>query len=383
MEDLGPSTSKPKLKQREKIPIYIVEYHHEVLPHIYANIGSKHLPFEGITFLHFDSHPDMLINKDMPADTVFEKHKLFEEITIENWMLPGCYAGHFNKLIWIKPPWCNQIQDGEQTFHIGKHKESGKLRVDCVENYFVAECLFSTEENLENAKPIDLFVNTLGKKVINQADNFDAIHKTLLKCLTKDTSYVLDIDLDFFSTGNPFRALYEKAGLYDKLKELYKFVPPKTKNVAEILSVASEREVQIEFLETVFKHLERHRELPSGGEPHALREMINRVKDAVLEQYIDEEVDWELVHDAGCTCDDTELPHHISTKEELEMMFISFKTMLDLLPYAPTVITISRSTEDDYTPQKDVEFIQETVLKILNCRFSCDDPQLTYLEETE
>lgn len=333
--------------------------------------------------MHFDSHPDMLINKDMPADLVFDKDKLFEEVSIENWILPGCYAGHFNKLIWIKPPWANQMEDGEQTFHIGKHKKSGKMRVDCIENYFVAECLFTIEDNLENAKPIDLIVKTIGKEVVNQNDKFDKNREEFNNWISKGASYILDIDLDFFSTGNPFQALYQKASLYDKLKTLYKFTPPKSKNIAEILSVSAQREVQIQYLEKTFKYLEVHRELPEAEEPVFLYKSVRDVKDALLEHYIDEEIDWELVHDAGCTCDDSELPHHISSKVELEIMFRSFKCFLDLLPHPPTIITISRSTEDDYTPQEDVDSIQQTVLHILNARFKCDNPTLNYLENND
>nr|CAD7433618.1 unnamed protein product [Timema monikensis] len=48
-----------------------------VLPFIYRCMGSKHLPLEGNTIIHLDSHPDMLIPKEMAADTVWDKHELF------------------------------------------------------------------------------------------------------------------------------------------------------------------------------------------------------------------------------------------------------------------------------------------------------------------
>ncbi|XP_076385360.1 UPF0489 protein C5orf22 homolog isoform X2 [Megachile rotundata] len=116
-------------KYFKRIPIYVVESHDEVLPFIYRCLGSKHLPFEGNVFVHLDSHPDMLIPKTMLADTVWDKDQLFSEISIENWILPAAYAGHLKHLIWVKPPWANQMADGVSTFFIGKHKDNGSIRM--------------------------------------------------------------------------------------------------------------------------------------------------------------------------------------------------------------------------------------------------------------
>ncbi|XP_015188449.1 PREDICTED: UPF0489 protein C5orf22 homolog isoform X1 [Polistes dominula] len=115
------------LRYFSSVPIHIVENHDEVLPFIYRCIGSRHLPFNGNIFIHLDSHPDMLISKYMPAENVWDKEKLFADISIENWIMPAVYAGHFRYLIWVKPPWAKQLPDGVLEFFIGKHKNTGTI----------------------------------------------------------------------------------------------------------------------------------------------------------------------------------------------------------------------------------------------------------------
>lgn len=332
-----------------------------------------------MTFVHLDSHPDMLIPKKMPTSYVFDKYKLFDTISIENWMLPACFAGHLKNLIWIKPPWAKQIKEGYHSFKIGSEKEKKVLRVTSVNNYFVSEGLFCEETELESIKDINLEVVTLGKNIFeNKPDNFEVCKKKLERYIPSGSRYILDIDLDFFSTGNPFKRLYSECNLYEQLKELYNFEPPASSSVEDVKVAAAIREEQIEKLEEIFKYLQKHRKMPPGTD--SVTQKVAAIRSKLRKFYKEKLIDWELIHDAGCTCDDTELPDHITETSEL-VLFIKqcFHSFLNQLPHEPTIITISRSTEDDYCPGEDVEFIQQNVLACLKEKFNTDEPILDYL----
>ena len=111
----------------KSLPIHIVEDHNEALEHIYRAIGSKKLPYTGICLLHLDAHPDLL-SPDLPADLVYEKETLYETISISDWILPAVYAGHFNSIVWLKPPWSMQMTDGCYQLTVGRHRENGMIR---------------------------------------------------------------------------------------------------------------------------------------------------------------------------------------------------------------------------------------------------------------
>ena len=74
--EAGGSSSKPvkimapKLKKFKKIPVFIVENHDNVMEFLLKCFATRHLPFENIMMIHFDSHPDMCIPRLMPAKTV-------------------------------------------------------------------------------------------------------------------------------------------------------------------------------------------------------------------------------------------------------------------------------------------------------------------------
>ncbi|XP_029796905.1 UPF0489 protein C5orf22 homolog isoform X2 [Suricata suricatta] len=368
---------RARLRRYSKLPVWVVEDHQEVLPYIYRAIGSKHLPASNISFVHFDSHPDLLIPVNMPADTVFDKETLFGELSIENWIMPAVYAGHFSHVLWLHPTWAQQIREGKHHFLVGRDTSTTTIRVTSTDHYFLSDGLYVTEDQLENQKPLQLDVimvkpyklcnkqendavssakkpklaledaeNTacsncdsysegLEKDTVTQKRDGTCLEQSclcfsesqecqttvstgeILEILKKGDAFVLDIDLDFFSVKNPFKEMFTQEE-YKILQELYQFKKPDT-NLTE-------------------------------------------------------------VHQAGLTCDYSELPHHISTEQEIEYLIQSVYYLLKNLP-KPTLVTVARSSLDDYCPSEQVDTIQEKVLNVLSSLYGAVDTHLVYLAE--
>ncbi|XP_021551615.1 UPF0489 protein C5orf22 homolog [Neomonachus schauinslandi] len=429
------------LRRYPKLPVWVVEDHQEVLPYIYRAIGSKHLPASNISFLHFDSHPDLLIPVNMPADTVFDKETLFGELSIENWIMPAVYAGHFSHVLWLHPTWAQQIREGQHHFLVGRDTSTTTIRVTSTDHYFLSDGLYVTEDQLENQKPLQLDVIMVKpyKPCNNQEENDavssakkpklaleDAENTASTKCdsysegLEKDTvtqrrdqtcleqpcscscesqecqttvstgeileilkkgdAFILDIDLDFFSVKNPFKEMFTQEE-YKILQELYQFKKPGTNLTEEdLVDCVDTRIHQLEDLEAAFADLcdgddeETVQKWASNPGMESLIPLVQSLKKRM------EVPDYEMVHQAGLTCDYSELPHHISTEQEIEYLIQSVYYLLKNLP-KPTLVTIARSSLDDYCPSEQVDTIQEKVLNVLRSLYGAVDIQLVYLAE--
>lgn len=330
------------------IPVFICEYHHDALRFIQKSFGSRHLSLdvdERPQLIHFDAHPDMVVPEIDPA--LLYDRELVEELSIENWIIPMCASGLIESVAWIKQSWAQQIPIGKHLFNVGVSKEGNRLAVDSTLEYFLGEGNVSLAKDLEQSQMVQLTVTDL-----------DAAEPLTI---SPRRDIILDVDLDFYSTNNPFWPLYKKAGLYAELRDIYKFTIDH-KKLPESLEARRE---QLDYLKSVFTHLEEKRSLEGfSNKNHELFEKIEYLVKVLEEHYDLSEVDFLLIHDAGCTWDTFGLPDHRSTEEEIDVAMAGTEQLLRALP-DPVIITISRSSEDDYCPSDQVDMIQDKFLSVL------------------
>ena len=363
-----------ELRQLSHLPVFVEEDHNDVLPHIFRCVGAKHLPLDGNILIHFDSHPDLLLPSNLTDSETQDKYELFDRLSIENWILPAVYLGVIDTIMWVCPPWANQIKPGTHRFKIGKEKSSGRIMVNSIESYFLSETIVCHPDELENTKDVLLLVYKLDDCSNQQED----IVRTLKGVMQERSSCILDIDLDFYSTTNPFIEMYANINLYQRLKEIYVFdTPPQNEDasnsVTELerleyaLQSCLKRRDLLEKLEDITKHLQENGDLNfySGCGAEFVPDFEKIRKDIKNSYGPNEMIDWSMVHDAGCTCDDSELPHHPSSTDEIRQLIKQTKTFLTSImdprtsnQICPTIITVARSSLDDYCPPDQVDMIQ-------------------------
>ncbi|PBC31997.1 hypothetical protein APICC_07204 [Apis cerana cerana] len=116
--------------------------------------------------------------------------------------------------------------------------------------------------------------------------------------------------------------------------------------------------------------------------PQLLYEAVQLIYQELTSVYKQSEIDWKMIHDAGCTRDDTDLPHHVTKPNDLDRLISgTFRSFLAALPAPPTIVTIARSSQDEYCPSENVDQIQVGVLEELRQHLGDIDVQLAYLKE--
>uniref|UniRef100_A0A8C2H7E2 Chromosome 5 open reading frame 22 n=1 Tax=Cyprinus carpio TaxID=7962 RepID=A0A8C2H7E2_CYPCA len=363
------SSNKSKVESKSKA--WVVE-------HIYRAIGSKHNPVKGIKMVHLDSHPDLLIPVNMPADTV--------ELSIENWIMPMVYAGHVSHVAWLHPYWAQQIKEGHHSMCVGKDSSTTTIRVTSTDYYFLSDALYVPLDQLENSKELQLNDNDVqlkrgipctsssqpldggtasgnGSHTIMKADegSTSCITERLSAVIEPSDPFILDIDLDFFSCKNPFKEMYTQSLVFQE----------------QLLGCVERLTHQLEDLEAAFAELveddgqETVERLAANPGMKSLVRLVHSLKNRT------QSPDYEMVHQAGLTCDYSKLPHHISSEEEIRQMITAVQLFLESMP-KPTIVTISRSSLDEYCPAEQVDSIQNGVLNILESLFGCLDVRREY-----
>ncbi|CAB1112806.1 unnamed protein product [Ectocarpus sp. CCAP 1310/34] len=154
---------------------HVVDDHCDALSKIHGAIRNGALPFTGLSAVHFDAHPDLMVTPDMPAETCFRPHELYDTLArteggIAEWILPMVYQGHLSTLWWVRPRWARQFTDGDHRFCVGQVKTTGKLRVSSTAPYFVDDRLYCREEDMKECKPLHLCVSLVPDNLRSPAE---------------------------------------------------------------------------------------------------------------------------------------------------------------------------------------------------------------------
>ena len=134
-------------------------------------------------------------------------------MTISDWILPAVYQHHFTTVIWVKPPWATQIQSGKHKIEIGKDKD-GLLKTSSSLPYYVSDLCYC--EQLTDATMFDLFVVELSHEKDNVLECC-----SVLSSILRDKNWCLDIDMDFYSTQNPFKTILGHH--FDFMHDIFKY----------------------------------------------------------------------------------------------------------------------------------------------------------------
>ncbi len=323
--------------------------------------------------MHFDAHPDLCLPKDFNAHLIYDKSYVLNSVSIENWILPAAFAGHIGQIVWIKPDWSHQISPGKYNFLVGRHRSNGRLYVTCKLPYFLSELLYANEQVLADTKSVELYVCNL-TDLMDDTDVNREIRELISANSTKTKSLIVDIDLDFFYTLNPFReALFDEHS-YELFKRCYLDNMPKL-DFLDVDDVDFDRKYEEYGLNKYLKSNEILKHLKTNVCVQCMDMSVRRLKRRLDDKiYGDMCMDVETLHSYGEGLDSIDLPVHRTEPDEFHRLFKLFlgffKTFFDDKTEIPGLITIARSSLDNYCPPDQVEYIQDEVLDIIKQVFS-------------
>lgn len=204
--------------------VFVIEEHTEALEVLSLGVRRGLLPLNSCTMVHLDSHPDLSCFDNILPEHINERTELCHRLRnsedgISSFILPALAMGLLKNVVWVKPPWTDQIPPGHHqlTFGWTDHKE-GDLRMaiatdlsywfddgNAVQSIDELECtttfglqVASIEE--WSARRCD-FVNEK-----NDRENKDSCKRQKTSYFAQsDQQWVLDICLDYFSCANPLQ----------------------------------------------------------------------------------------------------------------------------------------------------------------------------------
>ena len=189
------------------LKVFVVEEHTEALEVLSLAARRKLIKVNDCTFVHLDSHPDLScfegVDREHMRDRVELCHRLRNsEDGISSFILPSIAMGLLKNVIWIKPPWTDQIPDGEYnnlTFGFKDETKGGQMAIATDLSYWFDDGnAVVSDGELTDTTSFDLRVQSAEDWLLSAKSTppGDTFHRG---------EWVLDICLDYFSCANPLQ----------------------------------------------------------------------------------------------------------------------------------------------------------------------------------
>jgi len=277
------------------------------------------------------------------------------------------------RLIWYKSPWSSQFDDGIYQLTVGAAKAPPHhLAVNSAHEYFLSEGVYTTEFLEGTTKELVFEVRTLrgSCNIDSTVSSGDDSERSETPEEAPFEPWILDIDLDVYSTQDPFREILGEA-LFQNLK-IYPHDPehphpdlPQESLHEQLTQTQSHFREQVQFTNshinaawagdtTAFTSAELETAIP-------IYEFVKKVKSI---PNLPADFDAEMLCGAGASLT---LPHHRSSEHEVENMVRKTMEIVEefSLIREPGVVTIARSVYDEYCPKDQVDMIQNIVTESL------------------
>ena len=201
-------------------------------------------------------------------------------------------------------------------------------------------------------------------EIPHKSSKTDSVVISTLKDILLDQTWCLDIDMDFYSTQNPFKGVL--GDHFDCIHDIFRFRDQSSieetlkhrksqlaclKNLCneDIAAASNSADVSLYLSNLISRH------------PNLCR-TINEAREIVRGD--------EFITDLFYIGQQTELPHHVSTADEIQTLLKKTEFMLKSLDSHPVAITMARSEYDEYSSPGTLDHVHTELVEMLKALYN-------------